>query len=216
MQSYYIHLIRHGMTQGNIEGKYIGITESPLAKEGIDMLMDMYEKFKYPHVDKVYSSPLGRCIETAHLLFPQAKITTVDNISEVNFGEFEGFSAEELKNNENFQKWAADGFVGSPPNGESGDAFLRRSLEGFNQIVENMMRGHTFEAAVVTHGSVIMNIMASFCLERREDPVEWMVGNGVGYTLRITPQLWMRSSMFEITNIVPSGLYDYGKNADEE
>ena len=38
MQSYTIHLIRHGVTQGNLLGQYIGSTDLPLAQEGIDRL----------------------------------------------------------------------------------------------------------------------------------------------------------------------------------
>lgn len=188
----------------------MGCTESPLAQQGIDMLMDLYEKFSYPKVDRVFVSPLGRCMETAHLLFPDAKLVEVENLREVNFGKFENKNAEELRNDPDFTKWAANGFAGTPPEGEDGTEFSRRCLDGFNQVVEYMMRHKLYESAVVTHGSVIMNIMSAFCLERRENPMEWMVQSGVGYTLRITPQLWMRSSMFEICGIVPNGLYEYG------
>ena len=34
MKSYTIHLIRHGISQGNLLGQYIGVTDSPLSKEG--------------------------------------------------------------------------------------------------------------------------------------------------------------------------------------
>ena len=34
MKSYTIHLIRHGIAEGNLLGQYIGRTDSPLADEG--------------------------------------------------------------------------------------------------------------------------------------------------------------------------------------
>ena len=38
MKSYQIHLIRHGMTQANLQGRYIGSTDVPLSQEGIEQL----------------------------------------------------------------------------------------------------------------------------------------------------------------------------------
>ena len=38
MKSYTIHLIRHGISQGNLLGQYIGVTDSPLSKEGKEQL----------------------------------------------------------------------------------------------------------------------------------------------------------------------------------
>ncbi|MBQ7958937.1 MAG: histidine phosphatase family protein, partial [Oscillospiraceae bacterium] len=39
MRTYKIHLIRHGLTQGNFQAKYIGQkTDLPLCEEGIEGL----------------------------------------------------------------------------------------------------------------------------------------------------------------------------------
>ena len=46
MKSYTIHLIRHGITEGNLLGQYIGRTDSPLAAEGIRALQDLKEKYE--------------------------------------------------------------------------------------------------------------------------------------------------------------------------
>ena len=34
MKTYQIHFIRHGLTDGNLTGKYIGGTDSPLCEKG--------------------------------------------------------------------------------------------------------------------------------------------------------------------------------------
>ena len=44
MKGYRITFIRHGFTQGNVDGKYIGTTDLPLAKEGAEQLYDIAEK----------------------------------------------------------------------------------------------------------------------------------------------------------------------------
>ena len=48
MKSYYIYLIRNGMTAENNDGKYIGHTDVPLCEEGKRQLKDMAESYEYP------------------------------------------------------------------------------------------------------------------------------------------------------------------------
>ena len=38
MKTYTVHLIRHALTQGNMEGRYIGQTDEELCREGIEQL----------------------------------------------------------------------------------------------------------------------------------------------------------------------------------
>ena len=47
MKSYTIHLIRHGVCEGNLEGRYVGRTQSPLAQEGRQALLELKRKGKY-------------------------------------------------------------------------------------------------------------------------------------------------------------------------
>ena len=73
MKTFKLHLIRHGMTAGNLQGLYIGSgTDLPLCDEGRAQLADLKERFAYPQVDTVFSSPLLRAVETANILFPGA------------------------------------------------------------------------------------------------------------------------------------------------
>ena len=68
MKTYRIHLIRHGLTQYNIDGVYSGRNETPLCEDGRNQLLQMKEEYKYPAVDFVFTSPLKRCTETAEIL----------------------------------------------------------------------------------------------------------------------------------------------------
>lgn len=59
MRNYRLNLIRHGLTEGNLLGQYLGSgTDSPLCQEGVDRLVELREKFVYPKVDKLYVSPM--------------------------------------------------------------------------------------------------------------------------------------------------------------
>ena len=48
MKSYVIHLIRNAPCEGNLEGRYIGRTESPLAMQSIQELVGLKKEFIYP------------------------------------------------------------------------------------------------------------------------------------------------------------------------
>ena len=77
MKTFKLHLIRHGITAGNLQGLYIGSgTDIPLCDEGRAQLADLKERFEYPQVDTVFSSPLMRAVETANILFPTRPISS--------------------------------------------------------------------------------------------------------------------------------------------
>ena len=61
MKYYKLHLIRHGLTQGNLDGRYIGSgTDLPLCAEGRAQLEELKAKFQYPDVPLVFCSPMLR------------------------------------------------------------------------------------------------------------------------------------------------------------
>ena len=91
MKTFKLHLIRHGLTAGNLQGLYIGSgTDIPLCDEGRAQLAELKERFEYPQVDTVFSSPLMRAVETANILFPNATHQfSVHALREASFGVFE-------------------------------------------------------------------------------------------------------------------------------
>ena len=91
MQSYLIHLIRHGVTEGNLRGRYIGSTDVPLAEEGKKRLLDLRAKGGYPTAKAYFSSPLLRCRQIAwNCSIPACRPIVLDGLRECNFGEWEG------------------------------------------------------------------------------------------------------------------------------
>ena len=109
MVTYKLYLIRHGMTKGNLEGRFVGRTDLPLCEEGIAELKKLQEEYEYPDVQKVYSSPMARCVETADILYPNRLLQRVDNLREYDFGVFEGQLAKDLAGTEMFVRWNESG-----------------------------------------------------------------------------------------------------------
>ena len=203
MKTYTVYLIRHALTQGNLEGRYIGQTDEPLSREGIEQLEAMKNDYGYPYPDVVFSSTLKRCIETAKILYPDKTPIEMRGFEECDFGEFEGHTAEELEKYEEFSQWLAGGGDARPLNGESNQEFATRVCNCFSKTVDGLIKTGTRSAAIITHGGVIMSILAAFGIP--ELPMtEWLCPSACGYTIRITPSLWSKLRKAEVINEIPS------------
>lgn len=97
-------LIRHGMTPGNEEHRYIGRTDEPLSQKGREQLLTLQKKGVYPAAECVAASPLERCRQTAELLYPGQAPCVFDQFREMDFGAFEGHNYEELKADVRYQR----------------------------------------------------------------------------------------------------------------
>lgn len=204
MKSYVIHLIRNMACEGNLEGRYIGRTESPLAMQSIKKLLELKQQYQYPEAVGFYASPSTRCVDTLKILYPQAEPQVILEMAECDFGDWENKTAEDLKDDPIFSTWMEQGSQAAPPNGESGIVFMQRVLSGFETLVQNMMITGETSAVLVTHGGVIMSILSAYGLPKANF-YDWMCEEGCGYSLRITPGLWMRSMVAEVYSVLPVG-----------
>ena len=197
MKTYKIHLIRQGLTDANLKGMYIGQkTDMPLCPEGVKMLLDMKTNNDYPYIEALYSSPLKRCTQTASVLYPNKPIVVVDQFTEYDFGDFDGKTANELENNENFRKWTS-GEITAVPNGEDNKQFIERLAIGLNLVVNDMIDNGKRSSAIVMHGGAIMMLLSSCAVPRRHT-AEWVCEAGGGYSILITPSLYHSSGIVEV------------------
>ena len=194
-------LIRHGKTAGNLLGRYIGSrTDEPLCDEGREGLAGK----QLPEVERLYVSPMKRCVETAEILWPgfdRKKMQKVTDLRECDFGDFENKNYKELSGNGDYQAWIDSNGTLPFPNGESMDAFKNRCREAFARIVEEVSgaeqewiaSGKTgiFRAGIVVHGGTIMAILEQYGYPKAAY-FDYQVKNGCGY--RLTPvegtRLW--------------------------
>lgn len=205
MVTYKVHLLRHGLTSGNREGRYIGRTDLPLCQEGREQLERLKREYEYPKADMVVSSPLRRCVQTADILYPDAYTETWPEFTEYDFGEFEGKSVEELKGVYRFQEWIEGGMAQAPPGGETHEQLTRRAAQGMNRLMQRMMQDRLYSVALVTHGGLINLLLYGMGLPKR-DIVHCSARNGCGFTVLMTPQMWMRDRAFEIYGVAPYGM----------
>ncbi len=200
MRTLKIHLIRHGATDANIKGMYIGNkTDMPLSQEGLNELRNLRQNLDYPEIERLYTSPMLRARQSAAVLYPNMPIYPVDNLKEYDFGDFEGKTAEELDLNPDFAKWVAGKIAA--PNGESNADFVKRLCVGLYQIVSDMLNNDLENAAVIMHGGAIMMLLGA-CAVPQHTPVEWTADSGQGYSLLVTPSLYHKSGIVEVYDII--------------
>ncbi len=203
MRTYKLHLIRHGMTEGNLEGQYIGVTDLKITTNGIIELENLRDEGIYPKCGLVFSSPLSRAVDTAKIIYPEKQIIINENFKEIDFGEFEGKSPKDLKDNQLYAKWVT-GQLPAAPGGESTRDFATRLCVGIGEVVKQMMDEENFSAAIVMHGGAIMTLLSVAAVPRMK-MADWACGNGRGYTLQITPSLYHSSGILEVIGEIPEG-----------
>ncbi len=169
----HIRLIRHGTTAGNAARRYVGVSDEPLCPEGREAAE---RKEKDLLLDRVYVSPLKRARETAAILFPNAAQIVVNDLHEMDFGAFEGRTAEEMADDPAYRAWVEDLCRGACPGGESQADFHARVKRAFIETV----RALDVDATFVVHGGVIMSILWQFA-EPKKDFYDWIAPNLGGY-----------------------------------
>ena len=169
-----IVLIRHGLTAGNLEKRYIGSTDEPLCSEGIAQL----KMQQYPRCEVLICSPMKRCIQTAELIFPAQTAIRVPELRECDFGGFEGRNFTELTGNPDYQKWIDSGGNLPFPDGEDPKDFRERCTAAFENNIGKYSRSSS--AAFVVHGGTIMAILEKYAVPRR-NYFDWHCENGHGY-----------------------------------
>lgn len=175
-----VYLMRHSITKGNLEGRYIGSTDEHLCEEGIKQA-----KAKcMPKVEMVYSSPLIRCLETADILYSNIPKAIIHGLRETEFGDFENKNYEELNGNADYQRWIDTMGKSGFPNGESFEDAYSRATQAFEVVIKDATLNHYNSIAIVTHGGTIMSIMDKFSNEKK-DYFDWHIKNCEGYMLEI-------------------------------
>jgi alpha-ribazole phosphatase len=163
----------------------------------------MRQEFTYPQATAVFCSPLRRCTQTAQLLYPGANPIILDGLKEYFFGDFENKTPVELENHPVFSRWIAGENGLAPPFGEDPADFQRRICATFKKLCDGLLKTGTAHSVVVTHGGVLMALLAAFGLPAA--PMhEWLTPAGTGFVLRLEPTIWLRGQKCEVFALAPT------------
>lgn len=174
-------LIRHGLTEGNAKHWYYGSTDLPLSAAGRAQLAERKRAGVYPVLNgkRLITTPYRRTRKTAEILYPCAAAEEWPALREVDFGEFECRSYDDLKGTAVYQAWlAGDWYHTAPPGGESfAEAEVRIGA------ALNALLAQPEDAVLIVHGGTILVGMELLFPEAHKTQYEWQPAPGCGWTV---------------------------------
>jgi broad specificity phosphatase PhoE len=162
-----VYYVRHGQTEWNVKGRLQGRRDVPLNARGHSqaihcggILRDLFARDGRNSADLGYvSSPLGRARETMELLRPELGLPaggyqTDERLTEISFGEWEGFTIAQLheRDPQRIAQREHDKWNFLPPGGES-----------YMQVSGRMGRWYaslTRDTVASAHGGTARGLMA--------------------------------------------------------
>ena len=145
-------LVRHGETIHNAAGIAQGWQDSQLSEKGESQVRKLANRLLAYGADALFSSPLNRALATAKAISDVTglPITPLEDLREMNYGEWEGKSFLEVRKNDEpiFRRWIAEDDFPCP-NGESHKDVLARMKRAFEAV------STAARPVVVTHGTAI-------------------------------------------------------------
>jgi broad specificity phosphatase PhoE len=185
--------LRHGESEGNVAGRMQGHRDQRLTETGRTQARATGGWFRRNGiaVDRLYSSPLSRAMETARIVADTAGLprpAVMESVKEIDTGIFTGLSFPEIR--ERYPAEYQQFVVGSweaVPEAESATALTTRALDTWRQLVAaandvppspaGPSDGVAPDAArimTVTHGGMLQWILKASFGATADAPGPWM------------------------------------------
>ncbi|MCF2588104.1 histidine phosphatase family protein [Brevibacterium sp. UCMA 11752] len=177
-----IVLLRHGVSSANTAGILAGRAPGvSLTDQGVSALRDTLQMLPQRHFSRLLHSPLMRCEQTAQIAASAVtadSVAAVDDLIELDYGEWTGRSLKELGSEELWKTVVESASQARFPGGESIAEAADRAVSQVRTVVDELRaeersdeekRGHSTEdregraerwALLVSHGDIIKAIIA--------------------------------------------------------
>ena len=169
-----IYLIRHGESQANEQGIFLGQTDMDLTDKGRQQAKKTAEYLRNVKVDVIYSSDLSRAYHTAEATAAIVGLPIIKEkaLREISCGEWDRqpFSLLKEKYPQSYQLWLQDIGHSRPDSGESVKELQERIVEALKKIVEENIGKSVF---VFTHATPI-RVFAAFCENKKADEIKYI------------------------------------------
>ncbi|MBA7659294.1 Phosphoserine phosphatase 1 [subsurface metagenome] len=146
-------LVRHGITESNSAQKFVGHSDVELSTAGYRQVERLRDRLVDDKIDAVYSSDLRRALVTAEVISSghEVDIVTCPELREVNYGNVEGLTFEEISR---LYPEVAESLTNFSlrlkfPGGESFEGFIGRTSKFLDRL-----KKHTLSQTmlIVAHG----------------------------------------------------------------
>ena len=164
-------LVRHGETAGQSSIRYYGVTDVPLSDLGRAQVRAARDRICAETYDSVWASTLCRSWESAQIVAPGHGVHLVSDFREIDFGDWEGLTAEEIAHvdPEGHARWRQEGLSFTFPGGETRADFRARIARGLDRV-----RASGAESVLIAvHKGVVrtlLELVSGYTLES-EEPV---------------------------------------------
>jgi broad specificity phosphatase PhoE len=151
-----IILVRHGQTESNKTGFYMGHSSEDLNETGYSQAQSLSLKLAELPIDSIYTSPLQRTLSTASVIARPHKLEPipVNDLIENYPGDWQGLNKDEIMRKwpELFQQWLTDPTAVTLPNGEKFEEVTERAIRAFDMILKSNESKYVI---IVTHEIVV-------------------------------------------------------------
>lgn len=155
-----ILLVRHGQTESNVAGYYMGRLDEDINRTGYAQARALAARLAHQPIDAIYTSPLRRTYSTASVLAEPHKLElkVLDDLIEIHQGDWEGVHVDKISQGwpEQWRHTRTDPTDFTMPNGESFKEVTERAVRAFNKIVAD---NPDKQVALVAHEIVIKVII---------------------------------------------------------
>ena len=145
-------LIRHGETDWNTKQIFRGRKDIPLNEVGLAQAKAVGVSLSDIQIDAIYSSPLGRALETAKVLAESRslEVELEEGFIDIDFGKWQGITHEKVKEEYEslYEMWLKNPQMVAFPEGESLKDVRTRSMEALKKVIKKHS-GKTL--AIVSH-----------------------------------------------------------------
>ncbi len=170
-------LVRHGETDSNKKGTYLGWTDVELNEQGLRQARGARDRLEGTRVDEIYCSPLKRAVKTAEIINENlnVRLRLSDALKERNFGIWDDLTYNEIIKGfpEQHALWVSDHINYCVEGGESTIQAYGRITEFIDRLICN--RQGTF--MIVTHMGCVRKIISYLLGMKIEDSWRFSVDN---------------------------------------
>jgi len=151
----FVYFVRHGETEFNKKRICQGHKDSPLTLRGVRSAEKHGKRLSKERIGIIYSSDLGRCVETARIInkFLRVGVVRVSELRERDFGYFNGRSYDEIKRKLNLSNPSE-----VAPGGESFNQMKNRVLLFLKKVGSECFE----KVVVVSHKGPLRAILSEF------------------------------------------------------
>jgi broad specificity phosphatase PhoE len=150
--------VRHGETEGQSSIRYHGRTDVPLSALGRAQMMRVRDALAVRQFTAVYASRLSRSVDAAAIVGRTDAAIRVPGFDEIDFGEWEGMTAEEIqaRDPESYRRWTQTDGEFRYPGGESVTELRTRVARALGEL----LAANSGDLLVVVHKGVIRAALA--------------------------------------------------------